>query len=376
MEKLSFLFLGANSPWTYGLAEALAQQYPIHAVQFYDWRTYNLLRPNWPGRGCPPLLQRSFHVLPTGYAGRLGLLFRFYLQQRIDQWCQQLKQLSGADPWVIAPHPDVAPWVRKVPPERLIYYNFDDYVLYRPNREQSILEHERELVERAALILCASQWQFSKLQTQYPHQASRMYHYPHGCVDAYLNPDPHAAPESKTVNFVGSLGDRLDWPLIHDVIKTCLDVTFIFVGSRDDQGTLSKDHWQAAREKVLALPNVRYVGRVPSEQVATYYWSAAINWIPYTVNHPFNQASCPTKIMDGIASGRPVLSTGLPECHLYPDWITCFQTPEEASTFIHQEFTQSDQGNNSSKSLMQVNFARQNTWQSRVTTLRKLLLIT
>ena len=32
-------------------------------------------------------------------------------------------------------------------------------------------------------------------------------------------------------------------------------------------------------------------------------------------------ASCPTKIMDGLASGRPFVSTAIPECKAYPEMI-------------------------------------------------------
>ncbi len=41
--------------------------------------------------------------------------------------------------------------------------------------------------------------------------------------------------------------------------------------------------------------------------------------IPYRADHPFNIACCPTKIMDYMAAGRPVVSTDLPECELYSD---------------------------------------------------------
>lgn len=77
MGKLSFLYLGANSPWTYGMAEALAQSHLTYAVQFYDWRTYRILRPQWSSRKPPSLLKRSMHVLPAGYAGRLEKYFVF-----------------------------------------------------------------------------------------------------------------------------------------------------------------------------------------------------------------------------------------------------------------------------------------------------------
>ncbi len=374
MRKLSFLFLGANSPWTYGLAEAISQNHHTHAIEFYDWRTYYLLRPTWSSRIPPSFLQRSMHVMPTGYAGRLEKLFRFYLQQLIQRWCNRLRRVSGETPWVLACHPYLTYWVRRVPDNRLIYYNFDDYVLYRPNREKKILDQEKELVERATITLCASRSQLITLQKRHPQRASHIYHYPHGFVDTYLNSQPDDPPEPKTVGYVGNLGDRLDWQLIYQVIKNCPEITFVFVGGRDDQGILNPEDWRLAREAVLELPNVRHIGRVPSDQVAKYYWSCAINWIPYLVNHQFNQAACPTKIMDGIASGRPILSTDIPECRLYPEWITIFHSAEDAIEFIRKYSALSQRPEAYEKSLKQLEFARQNTWQMRAQTLENSLL--
>jgi len=39
--------------------------------------------------------------------------------------------------------------------------------------------------------------------------------------------------------------------------------------------------------------------------------------IPYAQNDRFNRACSPTKIMDGLGSGRPIVATAIPECRLY-----------------------------------------------------------
>ncbi|WP_341524656.1 glycosyltransferase [Nostoc sp. UHCC 0302] len=374
MGKLSFLLFSANTPWTYGLAEALSEYHHTHAVQFYDWGTYNLLHPSWSKRIPPPLLKRTMQIMPTGYAGQLEKLFRFYLQQLIRHWCQQLTKLSGEHPWVIVTEPYIASWVRKVPSDHLIYYNFDDYVPYRPYREQQILQQEKELIERAAITLCASQSQLKTFQKRHPHRASHIYHYPHGVISTYINCQPEKPPEAMTVGYVGNLGDRLDWQLIYQVITACPQITFVFVGGLEDQNMLDHKDWQATRQAVLTSPNVRHIGYVPSDKVADYYCSFAVNWIPYLVEHRFNKACCPTKIMDGIASGRPIISTDIPECRLYPEWISIVHSAEDAIVLIHKQLGCSEKPEADEKSLKQLKFAHQNTWQVRSHTLKKWLL--
>jgi hypothetical protein len=212
------------------------------------------------------------------------------------------------------------------------------------------------------------------LRTRHPQKASRIHHYPHGFVNNYLNPHPENPPQPMTVGYVGNLGDRLDWQLIYQIIKACPEVTFVFVGGLDEQIMVEQGNWQATRQAVLALPNVRHIGRVPSDEVAKYYWSFAVNWIPYVVEHPFNQAACPTKIMDGIASGHPILSTDIPECRLYPEWIRIFGSVEDAIALIHQQLAFIEKPEAQDRSLKQLNFAHQHTWQRRSQTLENLLL--
>jgi teichuronic acid biosynthesis glycosyltransferase TuaH len=374
MGKLSFLFLSANTPWVYALAEALAKNHATYATYFYDWLNYRRLQPTWPNTTPPALLQRSMQIFPPGYAGQFEWLFRPYLQGQIQCWCQQLQETTGEHPWVVAPYPYLAPWVRKILSQRLIYYNLDDYILYQPSREAKILQREDELIERAALTLCLSQFQVDALQKRFPHQADRIRHYPLGVVESYLNPQPERSPEPMTVGYIGNLIERVDWQLVYQVAQACPEITFVFVGGWDSfAGESNKQDWQVKRAAVLALPNVRHVGKVPQAQVGQYYWSFAVNWIPYDVTDPFNQASCPTKVIDGIASCRPVLSSDIPECRLYPEWISIFDSVEDAIAKLRQQLALKETADYAEKRFQQLAFAQQQIWSIRAQTLENFL---
>ena len=53
--------------------------------------------------------------------------------------------------------------------------------------------------------------------------------------------------------------------------------------------------------------------------------------IPYRMDHPFNLACNPTKIMDSMGSGRPIVATAIPECRLHAER---FDVAENADEFI------------------------------------------
>jgi teichuronic acid biosynthesis glycosyltransferase TuaH len=370
MANLSALFLAANTSWVYALANAFSIHHFVHVTRFYDLLNYYRLKPEWPKHDQSLRLKRFIQVLPSGYAGQFELLFRPYLQIKIQSWCNQLEHLSKASPWIIAPYPYLVPWVRHVPNQRLIYYHLDEYIFYQLERKAKILAQEAELIDRAAITLCIAQHQVEVLQQRYPHKTDTIFHFPLGVLDTFINPLPQAVSEPMTVGYVGNLIERVDWQLVYKVAQACPDITFVFVGGLSDYASvIYTPNWKDQREAVLSLPNVRHIGSVPQHEVVKYYWSFGVNWIPYDIHHPFNQASCPTKIMDGIASARPVISTDIPECRLYPDWITIFHSAEEAVQVIHDNLTASDTLASLQKREEQRHFAIQQTWQQRANTL-------
>lgn len=326
----AFLFLSANTPWVYALARSLAAHGAVTALRFYDWANYRRLKPQWPEETSP--VRRLMVKLPPGYAGRFEPIFRPYVRAIIMREWARLRRATGAEPITVCPYPYLAPWVRAVPDESLVYYNLDDYSLYDPARATRTALLEDELISRARLSICLSVNQMRLLQSCHPEAAGRIVHFPLGVVDDFLNPAPHIAPLPNTVGYIGNLSGRVDWRLIERVATLVPEARFHIIGKLDavDDGPRTAG-WQEARDRVLTIANVVYEGAVPQAEVREHYWRYAVNWMPYAMDHPFNIASCPTKIMDALASGRPFLSTDIPEVHLYPDRIHVVRTPEEAA---------------------------------------------
>lgn len=368
-ENVPFLFVGASTPWVYTLAERLAEDAAVHAVQFYDWRTYWKNEPTWPTDDPDAHVRRTLRVLPTGYAGRLEWLARPFMRWMIDRWRNDLRERGGGEPYVVVPYPYLAPWVRGVPDERLVYYNLDAYTLYRPERAERIRGQEAELVERAARTICLSERQAQAIQGRHPDRADRVEHFPLGVVEDFVNPSPERDPEPGTVGYVGNLDDRVDWRLVDEIVRQCSDLEFLFAGGLNGGGASDRDEWRGERARALDRTNVTHLGRIPQQEVTEVYWCSAVNWIPYNPMHPFNEASCPTKVMDGIASGRPVVSTSVPECTLYPQWITIADGPDELAEILRRKAKRPS----SHSPRQQIQFARGNTWEHRAETLRRLL---
>src|SRR4029450_12409365 len=69
--------------------------------------------------------------------------------------------------------------------------------------------------------------------------------------------------------------------------------------------------------RCASRPNVHLLGRRPQGAIHRYNRAFDVCLIPYRTDHPFNKVCSPTKIMDYMGSGRPIVSTALPECALY-----------------------------------------------------------
>ncbi len=286
----------------------------------------------------------------------------------VDGWRSQCLLATGQDPFVICPYPFLASWVRDVPNNKLIYYNLDDYTLYRPTRADQIRNQEAEIISRAYRVLCLSRYQTEALRTQYPDRSNKILHFPLGVQESFLLCNSSTPPDANTVGYVGNLTDRVDWRFVADVVEGCPDTKFIFVGAADSEGKRDSQ-WRKTRAEVLDRVNVQHIGSVKQEDVVRYYWSFAINWMPYDVSHPFNVASCPTKIMDGLASGRPFISTAVPETELYPERIHLARSAGEAIELIGALLRGRIQHDVQS----QLKFASAHTWLNRASELEILL---
>lgn len=359
----SFLVLGADVTSVQGLCEALTKD-GCHVVgmSFVGLMSYwrNLIGKGASFRECDDRLI----LVPPSYGTRLQLLTRAYLPAVITQCFKSLAREKPNDTWLILTNPIAERWTREVPSDRLIYWNYDDYSLYDPDRAAQIQIWEDNLLARARFVLCASRVQLARFSEQFTAQASKFLHFPNAVRTDWLVHSARRHVEGNTLGYVGNMDDRVDWRFVYDTASMLPNVRFIFVGGADTTCKRSRSlEWVAQRERALSLRQVEAVGPVSYDKIAGVYQSFAVNWMPYDARNPFNIACCPTKIFDALATGRPFISTDIPECRAYADFISIVHSAREAKDAISSALADWDEG----LTTRQLNFARQNDWQARAT---------
>jgi glycosyltransferase involved in cell wall biosynthesis len=208
-------------------------------------------------------------------------------------------------------------------PDALVYYNMDDYACYWRFRGRVIRRLEREVVRKADLSVICARARADALIADVPEAAGRIVHLPHGARGEAIVPRPLDRPlplpddvaglPRPVLGFVGSLEDRVDWTLISNLARAFPEGSIALIGQTPRP--MPRAEWYSEFRSAVDLSNVHLVGW--RSNVESYASAFDICLIPYLPKHPFNHAACPTKVMDYMATTRPVVSTAVPECALY-----------------------------------------------------------
>jgi glycosyltransferase involved in cell wall biosynthesis len=360
----AFIVFGVELPWIYPLAFELAQHHPTVGISLGASRWPRRPR-SWPFDDSTGRLSRENWLYPPGFNRTFATIFDRPIRARLNRAMRRLRREGAAAPYVIVPEPALLNYVADVDGSRLIYWNYDDYGLKKAVQEEA-------LVSRATSILCSSLYQTNRFRERFPRKVDAIRHFPHGVHEAFINPEPDRPPDARTVCSVGRLTSRNDWTLIDEVVGRLPDVTFRFIGDVElVTRATSGERWRDSLRQVLARSNVQHVAGLKHCDTAPHYWRSAMNWVPYLSEQAFVKASCPLRLSDGLGSGRPIVSADVPECRLYPDWISIYQNADRAVATIRDLLDPSYVASRDAGA--QVAFARRHTWASRARQLFRIL---
>lgn len=369
-----FVVFGAELPWIFPLAVELGRHGPALGINLGASRRLFRRGTTWPFDDPQGRLTKETWSYPPGFNGTFARLFDRTIRARLMKKMRRLRRQTGEWPYIVTPYPHFLRYLLELDPSRLIYVNYDDNSPSPDAAGRSKLPEEDAIVARAGTVLCNSQYQTAAFKQRFAQKAHAIFHLPHGVHERFLNPAPLGRPEPNTVCVVGVLSSRYDWRLIHEVAERLPAVTFCFAGEIAAEGNPGQEpDWRQRRDAVLGLPNIVHVPGLRHRDTAEYYWKSAANWMPYKPDLAFVRACCPLKLTDGLASGRPVISSEVPECRLYPEWISVHKDAAEAVSLIREALGRTGSAQAIEHTRLQIEFARRNMWASRADRLLAIL---
>ena len=371
----------ASWSWTERLFTPMSSQgVNVLLLRISDWRTALEQRRPWSDWRFPrsqpgPHLWRQTLILPPGWMKTYPRLGMKPIAWSIRAW---RRSLPAQRPLVLAiSYPHYLHLSPLVQPASLVYYNMDDYALYWPQHAGVVRALERQVVQQADLSVFCAKLRAEKIGRELPQAADRIIHLPHGAPEESIAPEPVELPAAPPpdldclprpyLGFVGSLEDRLDWPLLERLARERPESSMILIGRRPAFATVD---WYKSFERVERLPNVHLLGWKSQQEIGRYMAAFDVCLIPYRTDHPFNEAACPTKIMDYMATTRPVVATALPECRLYSH---LFRIAADSDAFLRAIDEILKNGSRDELARARWEFARHSTWGKTSDRLREMI---
>jgi glycosyltransferase involved in cell wall biosynthesis len=224
--------------------------------------------------------------------------------------------------------PTALPVVGTLGERAVVYYCGDDFGALAGVDHEPVLEMERRLVEKADLVLAAS----DVLAARFPQH--KTLHVPHGAdIALFQTPATRAAdlPTDKPVaGFYGSLSSWIDVELMATVADLMPDWWFVFIGNVEtDISALAARH------------NVRLLGKRAHKELPGYaqHWKASM--LPFRDNAQI-RACNPLKLREYMAAGRPIISTDFPALRPYRDLISVAAGPHSFAAAIAASTQETD----------------------------------
>lgn len=259
------------------------------------------------------------------------------------------------------------------PKSTVLYDCVDDHAAQAGMDRNSarVSDEEKRIILRANIMTVTSKhlWNLKKHLHQNIHLILNA-----GNVDLFLQPPKQHIERSSYATLleishpiIGSVGTidsyKLDWALVEQLAITKPDWQFVFIGT-PLMGQSRKDV-----KRLRGLPNIHFLGSVPQEDVPTYVQQFDVCFIPYKSSR-YNEASFPLKFWEFMATGKPIVVSGVPELREYKPLIAYTKTTKDMASAIAGALA-----NPTLDMKERINQARQHTWEKRVHNLLKLLQI-
>jgi len=164
------------------------------------------------------------------------------------------------------------------------------------------------------------------------------------------------------IGTVGALDTyKVDFELLREVAERNREWQFVLLG----KPIIDRD--EAALQDLARLSNVAVLGPVPRELAPAYVARFSVAMIPYRPNR-YNEASFPLKFWEFMATGKPVVVSGLPELQEYDSLIGYAADAREFERELARALTSGQVGRDKRMAL-----AREHGWDQRVERLLALL---
>jgi glycosyltransferase involved in cell wall biosynthesis len=254
--------------------------------------------------------------------------------------------------WFFPPHPYIDHLREAVPVRFTVSQMVDDFTQFDPEHfvHRFALDQYPEIPRWSDLILTSSEANFEKWSgTGVP--CMRLDPGVSAPFLAAPGPLPHRVHGGPPrLGYVGFIMERTDLDLLVDLAGRHPDWRIVLVGPEYPWGIL-------ARSGLLAFANVEYGGLLAHERVPAFLQTVDVCLIPHR-DDGFSRSMSPLKLLQYLASGRPVVSTAVAGLEHAADHISIARDREEFERMVADAL----ESDTPSRSAKRIEAARAQTW--------------
>jgi len=288
------------------------------------------LRRRAPRRRLPPGVHpAALAVLPGRTFGPI-----VQLNQRLVRWrlAAVLRSAAVERPilWLRLPTPELVDGIDALRPRAVVYERIDDYAAYpqyaAADRDR-LRRYEERLVARADLVITLTATVAERLPPR-ARPSCRTCVVPLGVdLDSFGRPPGPVPPDlarlpRPRLGVVAGLDERVDLDLLAHLAAAEPGWSVVLVGPAPAV--------RGDRAPPPVPPNVHLLGRKPYELVPEYLAGLDVCLIPYRRTR-WTEGCFPAKLLEYLASGRPVVATDLPALAPY---ATVVDLAPDAASFL------------------------------------------
>jgi len=303
-------------------------------------------------------------LLPRLY--RPAFLASFLARLRLKKAKQLLSDRGCRKVILYLWRPEYAEAVDLINSELTCYHIDDEYSF--SELEQPLSESEALLISRVDQVFIHSRALLEKKGDLNRHTRF----VPNG-VDYRAYATPVAEPEDLVtiphprIGYTGVLKRQLDWPLLFFLVQRHTELSFIFVGPQSSHPEVPDFIANLSKRR-----NVYFLGAKSVRDLAAYPQHFDVCVMPYQRND-YTKYIYPLKLHEYLASGRPVVGTGIRSLYDFADVIALANSPEQWSMAICNAL--GSEANAAEQRMKRQAVARKHDWEILVEEIAKTMVM-
>lgn len=230
-------------------------------------------------------------------------------------YARRLGFFDGSPPAVLLYDTEAAQYLSVFPESRVVYDCVDDHkVQAGVDRNPERVEQEEQLIAKRADAITVTT---KPLYERFSHFNRNTHLVPNAAdIDAF-RAKPDTIPDDITVvprpriGVIGTIDPyKVDVQLLEQIARKRSDWHIVLIGPVTRIGKVGN------KTSVFSLPNVHVLGTKSHKEIPAYVHALDVAIIPYVASE-YNRSSFPLKFWEYMASGIPVVSSGLPTLKQY-----------------------------------------------------------